>query len=70
MAKQMKNLTYHNLMAVIKKIQAKGWSFSEAEQSARHIFSEYEACPMGMSIEARIDRLLTKEEWEEEMKQF
>jgi hypothetical protein len=70
MAKQIKNLTYHNLMVVIKKIQDKGWSFSEAEQSARRIFAEYEAHPMGLSIQARINQILTKEEWEAEMARF
>jgi len=65
----MKNMTYRNLMTAIKKIQKKGWSFEEAEKSARRIFAQYEAYPMGMSIEAQIDQLLTKEEWEEENKQ-
>lgn len=60
MTKQIKNLTYHNLMVVIKKIQDKGWSFKEAEQSAKHIFAEYEANPCGLSIQARINQLLTK----------
>ena len=34
------------------------------EKSARNIFAEYEACPMGMSIESRVNAILTKEEWE------
>ena len=62
----MKNMTYHNLMIVIRKIQQKGWSFEEAEKSARRIFAQYEAYPMGLSINAQIDQLMTKEEWEAE----
>ena len=60
----MKNLTYRNLMTVIKKIQAKGWTFEEAERTARTIFQEFAATPQGLSIEERTQRVLTKEEWE------
>ena len=60
----MKNLTYHNLMAVIHKIEAKGYDFSEAERLARSIFNEFAARPQGMSIEERVRRILTKEEFE------
>lgn len=62
----MKNLTYRNLMIVIKKLQNKGWSFDESEKMARRIFAQYEAYPMGLSIEAQIKQILTKEEWEAE----
>lgn len=62
----MKNMTYRNLMIVIKKLQNKGWSFEESEKMARRIFAQYEACPMGLSIEAQIKQILTKEEWEAE----
>lgn len=61
--KAIKNLTYHNLMIVIHKIQKKGYSFSESERLAKHIFSEFLARPLGMSINARINQILTKEEW-------
>jgi hypothetical protein len=64
MKRQMRNLTYRNLMAVIRKIEAKGWSFEEAEKMARTIFAEYR--PEGLSIEERVRRVLTKEEWEKE----
>ena len=60
----IKNLTYHNLMAVIHKLQKKGYTFEEAEPIARNIFSEYQAAPQGLSIESRIDRELSKKEWE------
>ena len=60
----MKNLTYRNLMAVIKKIQAKGYSFEEAEGLARRIFAEYR--PGSLSIEERVRRILTREEYTRE----
>jgi hypothetical protein len=62
----MKNLTYHNLMAVIHKIEAKGYDFQESERLARHIFDEFAARPQGMSIEERVRRILTKEEFEKQ----
>ena len=62
----MKNLTYHNLMAVIHKIQAKGYDFEASERLARNIFAEFAARPQGMSIEERVRRILTKEEFERE----
>lgn len=65
----MRNMTYNNLMAVIRKIQAKGYDFAESERMARNIFSEFQACPMGISVEERIRRILTKEEWEQECRE-
>ena len=65
--KRMKNLTYRNLMAVIKKIEAKGYSFEEAERMARRIFEDFKAQPLGLSIESRVDMILTKAEWEAQM---
>ena len=62
----MKNLTYHNLMVVIHKIQAKGYDFEESERLARSIFAEFLASPQGMSIEERVRRILTREEFERE----
>ena len=64
MRRQMRNLTYRNLMAVIHKLQAKGWTFEEAEGMARNFFAEFEARPLGLSIEERVRRQLTREEWE------
>lgn len=60
----MKNLTYRNLMAVIHKLQKKGYSMEEAEPIARRIFEEFVATPEGLSIETRVDRVLSKAEWE------
>lgn len=63
----IKNRTYHNMMIVVNKIQAKGWNFDESVEMAKRIFDEYEAHPMGLSIEARIKQILTTEEWEAEL---
>ena len=41
MTRQMRNLTYRNLMTVIKQIQAKGYDFEESERLARNIFAEF-----------------------------
>ena len=63
---QMRRLTYRNLMAVIRKIEAKGYDFQESEGLAKHIFAEFEARPQGMSIEERVRRVQTRKEWERE----
>lgn len=60
----IRNLTYRNLMIVIRRIQAKGYSFDESEKIARNIFSEYN--PNGLSIEEMTKRVLTKDEFEKE----
>lgn len=60
--RRMKNLTYRNLMAVIREIEKKGYNFDESARIARLIFAEYN--PSGMSIETMVSRILTKEEWE------
>ena len=58
----MRRMTYKNLMAVIHKLERKGYGFDEAEQLARGIFAEFEARPMGMSIERRTELVLPKGE--------
>jgi hypothetical protein len=70
MKRQMRRLTYRNLMAVIHKIEAKGYTFEEAEPVARNIFAEFEAAPGGLSIEERVRRVLTREEWERECREI
>lgn len=62
----MKNLTYYNLMVVIRNIQAKGYDFETSKRLARGVFDEFAACPQGLSIEERVRRILTREEWERE----
>ena len=64
MKKQMKNLTYRNLMSVIHKIEAKGYTFEEAEPMARRAFEDFKAQPLGLSIEQRIGMIMDKAEWE------
>ena len=59
----MKNLTYRNLMTVIRKIMKKGYDFSTSERLARNIFRDFAACPNGKSIEERISLILTAEEY-------
>ena len=68
--RQMRRMTYRNLMTVIRRIEAKGYDFQESERLARHIFAEFEARPQGMSIEERVRRVLTKEEWEKECREY
>ena len=62
----MKNLTYYNLMVVIRKIQAKGYDFETSKRLARGVFDEFAACPQGLSIKERVRRILTREEFERE----
>ena len=62
----IRNLTYYNLMVVIRKIQAKGYDFETSKRLARGVFDEVAACPQGLSIEERVRRILTREEWERE----
>ena len=57
-------------MAVIRKIEAKGYDSQESERLARNIFAEFQNHPYGLSIEERIRRILTKEEWEEECREY
>ena len=59
----MKNLTYRNLMILIRKIMKKGYDFSTSERLARNIFRDFAACPNGKSIEERISLILTAEEY-------
>lgn len=63
----MKKMTYRNLMAVIHKIEAKGYDFETSERLARNAFAEFQASPQGLSIEERVRRILTKAEWEAQM---
>ena len=66
MPRAIKNRTYRNMMIVVNRIQKKGWSFEEAVRLARGIFDQHEAHPMGLSIEAMTDQIVTVQEWEEE----
>ena len=59
--KHIKNYTYHNLMIVIHRIMAKGYTLEEAEPIAKLIFANYN--PLGSTIEEMTDRVISKEEW-------
>ena len=61
--RHMKHMTYNNLIAVIRKIQAKGYVFDTSEMLARSVFAEFEARPEGLSIEQRVERILDYEDW-------
>ena len=61
--RKMKHMTYNNLMAVIRKIQKKGYDFETSERLARSVFTEFLANPQGLSIEERVRRILDYEDW-------
>lgn len=62
---RIRNLTYRNLVYVIRRIQAKGYDFKEAETIARRLFGEFN--PKGnRSMDDMVDEVLTKEEYEAE----
>ena len=62
--KKIKNRTYHNFLLVMKHIEEKGYTTAEAEEITRRIFDDYEINPEGLSINARVERIITKSEWE------
>lgn len=62
----MRDLTYRNLIAVIHKIESKGYDFEEFKRLARGVFAGLQNHPQGLSIEKRVRQILTKEEWEKE----
>ena len=59
--KRIKNLTYHNLMRIVKMIMEKGYDETEAVVLAQKKFQDFN--PNGMPIEEMISRMLTKEEY-------
>ena len=59
---KIRNLTYKNLVYVIKRIQAKGYGFQEAEKIARRLFDSLN--PNGMSMDDMIGRVMSKAEFE------
>lgn len=67
--RHIKHLTYNNLMAVIRKIEAKGYDFETSERLARSVFTEFLGNPDGISIERRIDMILDYEDWVRENEQ-
>lgn len=62
---RIKNLTYRNLVHVIRRLEAKGYGFQEAEAIAIRLFDEFN--PKGnRSMDDMVDEVLTKEEYERE----
>ena len=57
----IRHKTYRNFMRVVRQIEAKGWSFDEAVKTAHRIFDDYEACPDGLSVEARVKMVMEAE---------
>jgi len=63
--KDMKRLTYHNLLKGIKIMQGKGYSFEEAEDLARKQFDKLEADTTGFwTFEKLAAQVISKEEYE------
>ena len=61
---RIKRLTYKNLVYVIRRLQAKGYDFAEAEDLARKLFANFN--PNGLSMDDMIDEVMTKEEYKKE----
>lgn len=60
----IKNMTYKNFITIMKKIQNKGYNKAEAEKITRNLFAQFN--PLGTPIEVMANRVLTKEEYENE----
>jgi hypothetical protein len=61
----MKSLTYHNLIKGIKILQAKGYTFEEAEDIARKKFEILENDRTGYwTFEKLAAQVISKEEYE------
>ena len=62
----MKKKTYNNVLKAAKLIMKKGYEYKESLEMAVKIFDEMEELNNGMSIEWRISKIISKEEWEEQ----
>ena len=60
----IKRKTYRNFMYVMNRIQAKGYTFEEAERMTHRVFDDYEAQPEGLGVLARVNMIIDKAEWE------
>ena len=60
----IKNRTYKNFVSALNKIQAKGYDKDEAYAITDNIFKEFEANPLGLSIEVRINRVMNKSDFD------
>ena len=57
--RKIKNLTYHNFMYVIRKIEERGYNFDDSAYMAKVIFREF-GYNSNISIEERINKLPIK----------
>ena len=65
--RNIKNPTYNNIMVVANRIEKeKGYDIYESARLAKNIVQEFCNHPKGLSINARINQILTKAEWEKE----
>ena len=62
----MKKKTYNNVLKAAKLIMKKGYEEKESLEMAVKIFDEMEELNNGISIEGRISKIISKEEWEEQ----
>lgn len=62
----IKNKTYRNVLILTKRIQKKGYTFEESNEMAINCFNEYN--PYGIGVETIADKIINKEEWENEYK--
>lgn len=62
--RNIKNKTYNNFMMVVKAIMKKGYDQEESIRMAHRLFDELN--PLGESMQSKVDRILSKEEWEAE----
>lgn len=59
----IKRKTYHNLMRVVRMIQAKGYDFDTAVHLAHQKFDQYEDNPNGLPILALVDMIIPAEDY-------
>ena len=64
----MRNKTYKNVLTLTRIIQAKGYTLEEANDLAINCFEQ--ANSFGLGAEAIADRIINKEQWEEEQKMY
>ena len=60
--RKIKTRTYNNFLLVMTEIENKGYTKAEAEEMTRRIFDEYEINPAGLSVNARVERIIRAEE--------
>lgn len=59
--RKIRTRTYNNFLLVMREIENKGYTKEEAEEMTRRIFDEYEMNPVGLSVNARVERIIRAE---------